>query len=48
MAMLPRGFDGDVRIVQEFKMDNRDYIAMATAVLLSGVLVLISHSIARI
>ena len=48
MAKLPRGFDGDVRITKELKMDNRGYIATATAVLLSGVLVLISHSIVRI
>ena len=47
-AMISRGFDGDVRIMQEFKMHNRDYIAMATALLLSGVLVLISNNIIRI
>jgi cobalt/nickel transport system permease protein len=48
MAMMSRGFSGDVHIMQEFKMQNRDYIAGATAITLSVVLVLISESIIRV
>jgi len=47
MAMLSRGFSGDVKIMQEFKMHNRDYVAGAMAISLSVVLVLISHNIIR-
>ena len=45
MAMMSRGFNGDVKIMQEFKMKNRDYAAGAAAIGLSVVLVLISHNI---
>jgi len=45
MAMMSRGFSGDVKIMQEFKMKNRDYAAGAVAISLSVVLVLISHSV---
>ena len=48
MAMMSRGFNGDVHIMQEFKMQNRDYIAGATAITLSVVLVLISENIIRV
>jgi len=48
MAMMSRGFSGDVHIMQEFKMQNRDYIAGATAITLSVVLVLISENIIRV
>jgi cobalt/nickel transport system permease protein len=48
MAMVSRGFSGDVKIMQEFKMHNRDYVAGAMAVSLSIVLVLISQNIIRI
>jgi cobalt/nickel transport system permease protein len=47
MAMLSRGFNGDVKTIQEFKMRKRDYIAGATAISLSIVLVLTSHNIIR-
>jgi cobalt/nickel transport system permease protein len=47
MAMLSRGFDGDVKVMQEFKMRKRDYIVGATAIFLSIVLVLTSHNIIR-
>lgn len=47
MAMLSRGFDGDVKTMQEFKMHKRDYIAGAMAISLSIVLVLTSHNIIR-
>ena len=48
MAMTSRGFNGDIHIMQEFKMGNRDYIAGATAITLSVVLVLISENIIRV
>jgi cobalt/nickel transport system permease protein len=48
MAMTSRGYNGDVKILQEFKMQNRDYIAGATAISLSVILVLISHNIIQV
>ena len=48
MAMMSRGFSGDVHIMQEFKMQNRDYIAGVAAITLSVVLVLISENIIRV
>ena len=48
MAMMSRGFSGEVHIMQEFKMQNRDYIAGAVAITLSAVLVLISENIIRV
>jgi cobalt/nickel transport system permease protein len=43
MAMMSRGFNGDVKVLQEFKMTRRDYLAMAAAISLSVLLVLISN-----
>jgi cobalt/nickel transport system permease protein len=48
MAMKSRGFNGDVKIMQEFKMHNRDYITGSIAISLSVVMVLISQNIIRI
>ena len=48
MAMMSRGFSGEVHIMQEFKMQNRDYIAGIAAITLSVVLVLISENIIRV
>ena len=48
MAMMSRGFSGEVHIMQEFKMKNRDYLAGAVAISLSVVLVLISQNIIRV
>jgi cobalt/nickel transport system permease protein len=45
MAMMSRGFNGEVHIMQEFKMTDRDYLAGAVAISLSLVLVLISQNI---
>ncbi len=45
MAMISRGFNGDVKTMQEFEMNNRDYIAGAMAISLSIVLLLISQNI---
>jgi len=47
MAMMSRGYNGDVKIMQEFKMRKRDYIFGAIAISMSVVLVLISHNIIR-
>jgi cobalt/nickel transport system permease protein len=44
MAMMSRGFNGEVHIMQEFKMKNRDYLAGAVAISASLVLVLISQN----
>jgi len=46
-AMMSRGYNGEVKIMQEFKMHNRDYIALAIAVSMCLMLVLISHNIIR-
>lgn len=45
MAMMSRGFNGDVRVMQEFKMLNRDYFAVAAAISLSVLLVLVAHNL---
>jgi len=44
---MSRGYNGDVKIMQEFKMRKRDYIFGAIAISMSVVLVLISHNIIR-
>ena len=48
MAMMSRGFSGEVHIMQELKMTNRDYMAGVVAISLSVVLVLISQNIIRV
>jgi cobalt/nickel transport system permease protein len=48
MAMKSRGFNGEVKIMQEFRMQNRDYVAGGIAISLSVTMVLISQSIIRI
>lgn len=45
MAMMSRGFNGDVKVMQQFKMKNRDFFAVAAAISLSVLLVLISQDI---
>jgi cobalt/nickel transport system permease protein len=47
MAMMSRGYNGDVKIMQEFKMRNRDYISMVFAISLCVTLVMISQNITR-
>ena len=47
MAMISRGFNGDVKVMQEFRMHKRDYITVATAISLSIIMVLISQNIIR-
>jgi cobalt/nickel transport system permease protein len=48
MAMLSRGFNGDVKILQDFHIRTRDYIAGISAVSLSLLLILASQSIITI
>lgn len=48
MAMLSRGFDGEVKILQSFRAGRRDYVAGFFALSLSLLLVLISQNIIRI
>ena len=48
MAMMSRGFNGDVKVMQQFQMMNRDYFAVAAAISLSVLLVLISQNIIRV
>ncbi|WP_230670181.1 cobalt ECF transporter T component CbiQ [Methanosarcina barkeri] len=47
MAMLSRGFTGDVKTMEEFKMRKRDYITGAASIALSIVLVATSQNIFR-
>lgn len=46
-AMMSRGYNGEVKIMQEFKMRNRDYFSVVITVSMCIVLVLISHNILR-
>jgi cobalt/nickel transport system permease protein len=48
MAMMSRGFNGEIKIMQQFKMKNRDYLATAMALTLSVVLVLVSHNVVQV
>jgi cobalt/nickel transport system permease protein len=48
MAMVSRGFSGDVKIMQDFKAGTVDYIAGFFALTLSLLLVLISQNVIRI
>lgn len=44
-AMLSRGFIGDVKVMQEFHANRRDYIACGSALSLSAILLLISQNV---
>jgi cobalt/nickel transport system permease protein len=46
-AMMSRGYNGDIKVMQQFQMQNRDYIAVVAALSLSFVLVLISQNMIR-
>jgi cobalt/nickel transport system permease protein len=48
MAMISRGFSGEVKILEEFRLRGRDYLAGISAISLSIALVLISQSIIRL
>jgi cobalt/nickel transport system permease protein len=47
MAMMSRGFNGDVKVLQQFNMLHRDYLAVAAAISLSVLLVLIAQDFIR-
>jgi cobalt/nickel transport system permease protein len=47
-AMISRGFAGDVKIMQDFQMHGRDYLAGAASLSLSLLLVLISQDIIKV
>lgn len=42
-AMTSRGFTGDVKIMQRFKMKGRDYVALAATLLFSGTILLMTY-----
>ncbi len=45
MAMISRGYNGDIKIMQKFKMESLDYVAAAFAIILGLIIVLISKGI---
>lgn len=47
-AMVSRGFDGEVKLMQDFRMHSRDYVAIITVLSFSLILVLISQHIITI
>lgn len=47
-AMVSRGFNGDVKILEDFAMKPRDYVAIVSVVGFSILLILYSHQIIRI
>jgi len=47
-AMISRGFNGDIKIMEEFSLKRRDYLAGIIAILLSSFLVLVSQNILSI
>ncbi|HEY3422390.1 MAG TPA: cobalt ECF transporter T component CbiQ [Methanocellaceae archaeon] len=47
-AMLSRGYNGDVKLMTEYKMRPRDYTALILVLAFSAALVLISQNIIRI
>lgn len=48
MAMISRGFSGEVKTLQEFHMSGRDYLAGICSLMMSMLLILISQDIIRI
>jgi cobalt/nickel transport system permease protein len=47
-AMMSRGFNGDVKVMKQLNMINRDYFAIAAAISLSVLLVMISQDFIRV
>lgn len=47
-AMISRGFNGDVKIMPDFRMRQRDYLAGAVAITLSIFMVLASSNLIRV
>lgn len=44
-AMVSRGYNGDVKVLEDFRMRPRDYVAAATVLAFSAILVLVSQHI---
>ena len=44
-AMVSRGFDGDIRILHQYTLHKRDYVACASVLALSVMLVLVSRNL---
>ena len=47
-AMVSRGFTGDVKIMQEYRMKKRDYIALVTVFGFSIFLIMLSYNIIKV
>ncbi len=47
-AMISRGFNGDVKLLHDYAVRKRDYAAIATVLMFSSMLALISQNIIRI
>jgi cobalt/nickel transport system permease protein len=47
-AMISRGFTGDVKIMEDFRMRPRDYVAAVTVLAFSALLVLVSQNYIRV
>jgi energy-coupling factor transporter transmembrane protein EcfT len=48
MAMVSRGFSGDVQIMHDYHIQGRDYIAAGSALSLSLALVLVSLNVVQL
>ncbi|TRZ69167.1 MAG: cobalt ECF transporter T component CbiQ [Methanothrix sp.] len=48
MAMISRGFNGEVKIMHDFHMDNKDYMVAISAISFSILLLLIAQNIIQI
>ena len=47
-AMISRGFKGDVKLMENFTIRRRDYFALTSALICSGILILLSQQILRL
>jgi cobalt/nickel transport system permease protein len=47
-AMVSRGFSGDIRLMHDFRMRAKDYLAVSAALALSVLLILLSQNIIRL
>ena len=47
-AMVSRGFTGDIKIMQEYRMRKRDYVALVTVMSFSIILILLSYNIIKV
>lgn len=47
-AMVSRGFTGDVKIMQEYRLRKRDYIALVTTIGFSVLLIMLSYNLIKV